>query len=64
MITKQQYRKLMSEYQETGNVTISAMKAAMSRPTAQKYLEAAQPPNELQAAASHCDVGGGPGPGS
>jgi transposase len=49
MITKQQYRKLMSEYQETGNVTISAMKAAMSRPTAQKYLEAAEPPNELQA---------------
>jgi len=49
MITKQQYRKLMSEYQETGNVTVSAMKAAMSRPTAQKYLGASQPPNELQA---------------
>lgn len=48
MITKQQYRKLMSEYQETGNVTNSAMKAGMSRPTAQKYLQALQPPNELQ----------------
>src|SRR5664279_4668043 len=49
MITKQQYRKLMSMYQETGNVIDSAMKAGMSRPTARKYLEAAQPPAELQA---------------
>jgi hypothetical protein len=40
MITKQQYRKLMSEYQETGNVSDSAMKADMSRPTAHKYIEA------------------------
>ena len=44
MITKQQYRKLMSEYQETGNVTNSAMKAGMSRRIARKYLEAGQPP--------------------
>lgn len=49
MITKQQYRRLMSEIQETGNVSVSAMKAGMSRPTAQKYLEAGQPPQELQA---------------
>ena len=49
MITKQQYRKLMSEYQATGNVTNSALKAAMSRPTARKYVTAAQPPQELQA---------------
>jgi len=49
MITKQQYRKLMSEYQETGNVTVSAMKADMSRPTARKYLDELQVPNELQA---------------
>jgi hypothetical protein len=49
MITKQQYRKLMSEYQETGKVSTSAMKAGMSRPTAQKYLKAGQPPAELQA---------------
>ena len=48
MITKQQYRKLMSEYQETGNVSDSAMKADMSRPTAHKYLKAGQPPTELQ----------------
>ena len=38
----------MSEYQETGNMTISAMKADLSRPTARKYLEAGQPPSELQ----------------
>jgi transposase len=49
MITKQQYRKLMNEYQATGNVTNSALKAAMSRPTARKYVTAAQPPAELQA---------------
>lgn len=49
MITKQQYRRLMSEYQETGNVSTSALKAAMSRPTAQKYLAAGQPPEALQA---------------
>jgi len=49
MITKQQYRKLMNEYQATDNVTNSALKAAMSRPTARKYVTAAQPPQELQA---------------
>jgi transposase len=49
MITKQQYRKLMSEYQATGNVTNSAMKAGMSRRIARKYLQAGQPPPELQA---------------
>jgi transposase len=49
MITKQQYRRLMSENQETGNVSISAMKAGMSRPTARKYLQAGQSPEELQA---------------
>ena len=49
MITKQQYRRLMNEYQETGNVSVSAMKAGMSRPTARKYLEAGRAPQELQA---------------
>jgi transposase len=49
MITKQQYRRLMSKYQETGNVSESAMKAGMSRPTARKYLEAQQSPEQLQA---------------
>jgi hypothetical protein len=48
MITKQQYRKLMNTYQETGNVSNSALKADVSRPTAQKYIKAAQGPQELQ----------------
>ncbi|HEY5909112.1 MAG TPA: IS21 family transposase, partial [Verrucomicrobiae bacterium] len=39
----------MSEYQATGNVTNSAMKAGMSRRIARKYLQAGQPPQELQA---------------
>jgi len=39
----------MNENQETGNVSISAMKAGMSRPTARKYLKAGQSPEELQA---------------
>lgn len=49
MITNQQYRKLMSEYQETGNMTLSALKAGMSRRIARKYLQAGRPPQELQA---------------
>lgn len=49
MITKQQYRKLMSEYQETRNLTQSAMKAGMSRQIARKYLNECKPPAELQA---------------
>jgi hypothetical protein len=48
MITKQQYRQLMNTYQETGNVTISALKADVSAPTARKYLRAGQPPDEQQ----------------
>lgn len=38
----------MKEYHTTENVTVSAMKADMSRPTARKYLEAQQPPEQLQ----------------
>ena len=49
MITNQQYRRLMNENQETGNVSISALKAGMSRPTARKYLKAGQSPEALQA---------------
>lgn len=49
MITTQQYRRLMNEYQSTGNVTKSALKADVSRPTARKYLRAGQTPGQLQA---------------
>jgi len=48
MITTQQYRRLMNEYQSTGNITQSALKADVSRPTARKYLNAGQTPDELQ----------------
>jgi hypothetical protein len=49
MITKQQYRRLMSEYEKTGKITDSAMKADVDRHTARKYIEAGKCPAELQA---------------
>lgn len=48
MITKQKYHRLMKEYQETENVTVSAMRADVSRPTARKYLNENKSPDELQ----------------
>jgi hypothetical protein len=49
MITKQQYHRLMNEHQAHGNITVSALKADMSRPTARKYVRAGKPPAELHA---------------
>jgi len=49
MITNQQYKRLMSEYKKTDNVSDSAMKADVDRHTARKYLEAGKSPAELQA---------------
>ena len=49
MITNQQYKRLMSEYKKTDNLTDSAMKADVDRHTARKYLEAGKSPAELQA---------------
>lgn len=48
MITNQQYRKLMSEYQKEGKIVVSAMKADVHPHTARKYIQAAKPPAELQ----------------
>ena len=48
MINKQKYHRLMKEYQGTGNVTVSAMRADISRPTARKYLNESKSPEELQ----------------
>src|SRR5664280_511179 len=48
MITQQQYKRLMSEYEKTGKIIVSAMKAGMDRHTARKYIEAGQCPAELQ----------------
>ena len=49
MITNQQYKRLMSEYEKTGKIMVSAMKADVDRQTARKYIEAAKCPGELQA---------------
>jgi len=49
MITNKQYQRLMSEYEKTGKIVVSAMKADVHPQTAGKYIEAAQPPAELQA---------------
>lgn len=49
MISIKQYRRLMSEYQKTGKIVVSAMKADVHPETAQKYIQAARPPEELQA---------------
>jgi hypothetical protein len=49
MITKQQYKRLMNEYEKTGKITDSAMKADVDRHTARKYIEAGKCPAELQA---------------
>src|ERR1017187_1696034 len=49
MITKQQYKRLMSEYKETGKIMVSAMKADVDSHTARKYIEAGKCPAELQA---------------
>ncbi len=49
MITQQQYKRLMSEYEKTGSISFSAMKADMDRVTARKYIQAGKCPAELQA---------------
>jgi hypothetical protein len=49
MITNKQYQRLMSEYEKTGKIVVSAMKADVHPQTAAKYIQAAQPPAELQA---------------
>ena len=49
MITKQQYKRLMSEYKKTGKMLVSAMMADVDPHTARKYIEAGKCPAELQA---------------
>ena len=48
MITNRQYQRLMNEYQKTGKVVVSAMKADIHPQTARKYIDAAQPPAQLR----------------
>jgi transposase len=47
MISSQQYRKLMRSYQQTDNLTASALRAGVERKTARKYvLEGSPGPDE------------------
>lgn len=48
MITQQQYKRLMSEYKKTDNLSISALKADVDRHTARKYIQADKCPADLQ----------------
>jgi hypothetical protein len=48
MITNRQYQRLMSEYEKTGKLMVSAMKADMHPQTARKYIKAAKAPGQLQ----------------
>jgi len=48
MITNKQYRRLMSEYEKTGKVIVSALKADVHPQTARKYIAASTPPEQLQ----------------
>lgn len=48
MITNKQYQRLMSVYEQTGKVVLSAMKADIHPQTARKYIEAAKAPAELR----------------
>jgi len=48
MISKRQYKRLMSEYKQSDNIGESAMKSDVHRQTAKKYIEAGKPPAELQ----------------
>ena len=50
MITKQQYQRLMSEYEKTGKLVVSAMKADVHPQTAAKYINAGKAPAQLQVA--------------
>lgn len=50
MITEQQYRRLMKEYQSSGLLGQAAMKAGMHRETARRYVAAQTGPDELRPA--------------
>lgn len=48
MITLQQYGRLLREYAQTQNMSISALKAGVDRKRARKYLQSHQPPQQMQ----------------
>ena len=49
MITEHQYRRLMTNYRQSGVVSHAAMKAGMDRETAARYLQAQAGPAQLKA---------------
>lgn len=48
MITNRQYQRLMSDYEKTGKIMVSALKADVHPQTARKYIQAGKPPAQLQ----------------
>lgn len=48
MMTLKQYGRLLREYARTQNMSISALKAGVDRKTARQYVQAQQPPDQLQ----------------
>jgi len=48
MINLKQYRRLLREHAQRKNMSLSALKAGVDRKTARKYLQAQQPPQQLQ----------------
>jgi hypothetical protein len=48
MITNKQCQRLMSEYEKTGKIIVSALKADVHLQTARKYIETATLPEQLQ----------------
>ena len=48
MITNKQYQRLMSEYEKTGKIVVSALKAGVHPQTGRKYVKGAQAPAQLQ----------------
>jgi hypothetical protein len=48
MISGPQYRKLMQEYNKTGNISASATKSGMDRGTAAKYIHSGEGPGERE----------------
>jgi hypothetical protein len=49
MITEHQYRRLMNEYQKTGEIGRAALKASMDRKTAARYITQGHGPDERPA---------------
>jgi transposase len=49
MITEHQYRRLMTNYRQSGVVSHAAMKAGMDRETAARYIQAQAGPEQLKA---------------